>query len=198
MTINKTTMAKNKKCIPLDPARKFKFKVDLEGKIQYFNNYFSEFTGYSITELILKDFSKIFHEDMPKQSFDLLLNELDQNHKSYFVYKGKTKSGECYWGFLRSTQRISNNEIIGYDLEVKLLPQDSIKTFENLYTIVHEIEKNAGKKASEKYLEGYLEERQTNLRDFVLKAIGINEKKAEKYFAIDTDDETKKKKKSWF
>ena len=191
-------MAKNKKCIPLDLSRKFKIKVDLDGKIQYLNPYFSEFTSYSIADLILKDLSKIFDEDMPKISFDILMNEIEQNPKSYFVFKGKMKDEGCYWGFLRSTQRLANNEIIGYDLEIKLLPQNAIKPFENLYSIVNEIEKNVGKKASEKYIEGFLEEKQMDFKDFVLKTIEINEKKADKYFSIDTDEETKKKKKSWF
>ncbi len=191
-------MAKNKKCNSLDPARKFKFKVDLEGKIQFFNSYFTEFTGYSITELILKDFSKLFEEDMPKLSMDVLINEIEKNPKAFFAYKGKTKDGGCYWGLLRSSQRLSNNEIIGYDLEVKLLPQNSVKAFENLYSIIHEIEKNAGKKAGEKYLEGFLEEKNKTFKDFVLEAIEINEKKADKYFEIDEDEKPKKKKKSWF
>jgi PAS domain S-box-containing protein len=191
-------MANNKTCIPLDLSRKFKFKVDLDGKIQYFNKYFSEFTGYSIAELILKDFSNLFDEDMPKSSFDLLLQELEENPKSYFVYKGKTKNGNCYWGLLRSTQRVSGNELKGYDLEVKLLPQTSVNTFENLYSIVNEIEKNVGTKAGLKYLEGFLEEKNISFKDFVLQANDINEKKADKYFSIDVDDNEKKKKKSWF
>ncbi len=199
MTINKTTMSKNKNCISLDPARKFKFKVDLKGRIQYFNPYFTEFTGYKISEKILKDFSVIFENDTPVTAFELLLKEIEANPKSFFVYKGKTKNGDCYWGFLRSTQRISeDNEIIGYDMEVKLLPSNAIDTFENLYTIINEIEKNAGKNAAEKYLEGFLEEKQMSFKDFVLNAVQINEKKADKYFSIDEDNETKKKKKSWF
>ncbi len=198
MTINKSPMAKNKKCIPLELSRKFKFKVDLDGKIQYFNKYFSEFTGFNIAELILNDFSKLFEEDMPQASFDIFLKEIEQNPKSYFVYKGKTKHGNCYWGLLRSKHRISNNELIGYDLEVKLLPMTSINTFENLFSIVKEIENNVGKKAGQKYLEGYLEEKNLTFKDFVLNANEINEKKADKYFSIDTDENEKKKKKSWF
>ncbi len=198
MTINKTTMSKNKNCISLDPARKFKFKVDLKGRIQYFNPYFTEFTGYKISEKILKDFSSIFEDNTPVTSFELLLNEIKTNPKSYFTYKGKTKSGDCYWGFLKSTQRLSdNNELIGYDMEVKLLPSNATSIFENMYSIISEIEKNAGKNAAKKYLEGYLEDKGMNFKDFVLKSVDIDEKKAEKYFSIDEDKETKKKK-SWF
>ena len=199
MTLNNKIMGQHKDCKQLDPERKFKIRVDNNGKILFVNKYFTEFTGYKIHELILKDFSKLFDSDMPKMALQLLIQEIELQPVTYFIYKGVNNDGSCYWALLRSTQNITaQNELDGYNFEVKLLPQVSIEKIDRIYDIVREIEKNAGLDAAVKYFEGYLEEKNMKFKDFILDATKISEKKAKEYFAIDIDSTEKKKKRSWF
>ncbi len=200
MTINNKNMGKSKNCLQLDPARKFKIRVNPEGKILFVNNYFTEFTGYKVHELILKDFSTLFDQDTPKMAMNNILHMIENQDKSYFFYKGKNKDGECYWGFVKSIQNFDEEGAFkGYKFEVKMLPLVSIHKIDNLMDILREIEKNAGAVAAEKYFEGYVEEKGfDNYKDFILNVVEIDEKKADKYFEIDADEEKQKKKKGWF
>jgi len=199
MTINNTNMGKSKNCLQLDPARKFKIRVNPDGKILYVNNYFTEFTGYKVHELILKDFSILFDSDLPKMAMDNILHMIEGQDKAYFFYKGKTKDGDCYWGFVRSTQHYNDEgDFKGYRFEVKMLPQVSINKIDNLMDILREIENNAGIDAAKKYFEGYVEEKGLDYNNFILDVVEITQKKADEYFSIDVDEETKKKKKGWF
>ncbi len=198
MTLNNTNMGQSKNCIQLEPTRKIKIRVDNQGRVMYVNNYLTEFTGYKVHELILKDFSILFDIDMPKMALDKLIELVENEPKAFFIYKGKTKSGECYWGLLKSTQRIVDNELTGYNFEIKMLPAVSISKIDKLFDIIREIENNAGLDAANKYFEGYLEEKGMSFNDFIFDVTEINEKKADQYFSIDADNEVVKKKKGWF
>ncbi len=83
-------------------------------------------------------------------------------------------------------------------IEGKLLPSVAVEKIEKMFSVLTEIENNAGKEASLKYFNGYLEEKEMNINEFVLAIADVNEKKAEKYFEIDEDAISKKKKRSWF
>jgi len=131
---------------------------------------------------------------------DLLEKSADEFQKFYAVLKGKTKNDGCFWSFVKLTQRFNqDNTFAGYLIEGKLLPSVAISKIEKIFSILTEIENNAGKEASLKYFNGYLEEKGVNFNDFVLAIAEVDEKKAEKYFEIDEDAiAPKKKKRSWF
>lgn len=199
MTLNQFNMKNNKDCLHLDIAKKIKIKVDNSRRILYVNDYFTQISGFKIPEVILKTFDYILDSSMPKMAIDILEKAAGEFEKFYFIFKGKTKDNNCYWGFARVTQRFNQqNDFLGYLLEVKLLPSVAISKIEKLYTILTEIEKNAGKEASFKYLNGYIEEKGLNFKEFILAIVEVDEKKADKYFEIDEDAAPKKKKRSWF
>ena len=201
MTLNKnnTIMRNVKNCIQLDATRKMKIKLDPAGNILYVNSYFTEVTNLKVHELILQDFNKILDEDMPAFTIKKIMSNLSEKPKSYFILKGKTKDNNCFWGYVRATQEFKDNgELKGYLLEIKMLPFAAIEKIGHLYEILKEIGNNAGLAAAEKYLDGYLEDRNMDLDSFIFNITGTNEKKVEKYFEIDVDAEPVKKKKSWF
>ncbi len=201
MTINKnnTTMGTNKNCIQLDATRKMKIKLDPNGNILYINHYFTEVTGFKAHELILQEFSKILSEDMPAFAQNKILDIALENDKNYFIIKGITKDGNCYWGFVRSVQEYNeDNTLKDILLEIKMLPLSAIDKVSNLYDILREINNNAGMVAAEKYFDGYLEDRNLDLKSYILAITETNEKKIDKYFAIDVDAQPVKKKKGWF
>jgi PAS domain S-box-containing protein len=192
-------MGNSKDCINLDLTRKAKIKIDLNGKVLYVNNYFSEVTGFKIHEIILKELEDLLHSDMPKMAKRKVLSLGKENRVSYFIFKGKTADNNCYWSFVKMTQEFNEySELKGYLLEIKMLPIGTIEKIDKLYDILREIENNAGIDAADKYLEGYLEEKNYSFNDFILALTEVDAKKIEKYFEIDEDAQPKKKKKGWF
>ncbi len=200
MTLNYDTMAQKKNCIQLDVAKKIKIKIDDKFRILYVNDYFTNVSGFKVSEIILKNFDTILDPSMPKITLDLLEKTAEELPKFYAILKGKTKDGGCYWSFVRVTQRFNQDrEFSGYLLEGKLLPTVAISKIEKMYSVLTEIENNAGKEAALKYFNGFLEEKGVNFNEFVLAIAEVNEKKAEKYFEIDEDAiAPKKKKRGWF
>ena len=197
MTTNNTNMRTSRECIQLDPEKKIKIKIDTYGNVLYVNNYFSQLTKLSISDVILKDISTFFDYDMPKIASKLILEELQKND-SYYVYKGKIKNNGCYWGFVKSIAEYNEqNELKGYLLEVKMLPLKAISKIDKLCDILNEIEKNAGLSAAEKYFYGYIEDKGMTMENFIFNIAEVNKKQAEKYFQIDQDAPNKKKR-NWF
>jgi hypothetical protein len=198
MTTNNANMGISRECIQLDPGKKMKIKVNTDGNILYVNNYFTELTKLSISEVILKDLSVIFDYDMPKIAGKLIFENIQKNNV-YLIIKGRIKDNTCYWGFVKSTIEYNEyNEVKAYVLEVKMLPTKAISKMDKLYDILKEIENNAGVSAAEKYLKGYIEDKGLTIENFILNVTEVNEKDAEKYFEIDEDAPIKKKKRSWF
>jgi hypothetical protein len=198
MTINNANMGISRECIQLNPGKKMKIKVNTDGNILYVNNYFTELTKLSISEVILKDLSVIFDYDMPKIAGKLIFENIQKNNV-YLIIKGRIKDNTCYWGFVKSTIEYNEyNEVKAYVLEVKMLPTKAISKMDKLYDILKEIENNAGVSAAEKYLKGYIEDKGLTIENFILNVTEVNEKDAEKYFEIDEDAPIKKKKRSWF
>jgi hypothetical protein len=198
MTTNNANMGISRECIQLNPGKKMKIKVNADGNILYVNNYFTELTKLSISEVILKDLSVIFDYDMPKIAGKLIFENIQKN-SVYLIIKGRIKDNTCYWGFVKSTIEYNEyNEVKAYVLEVKMLPTKAISKMDKLYDILKEIENNAGVSAAEKYLKGYIEDKGLTIENFILNVTEVNEKDAEKYFEIDEDAPVKKKKRSWF
>jgi len=197
MTTN-NNMKNLKTCIQLDPNRKIRIKLDVNANILFVNNYFSEITKFKVSEIILKDFTSILDEEMPKIAAKVILDGLNKNKKSYQILKIKAKDSECFWSLVRGTQEFDNESYLkGFLLEGKMLPSTAIERINKLHEVINEIEKNVGDKAAEKYLNGYLEEKNVSFNELILKMCEIDDKKADKYFEID-EDKVVKKKKGWF
>jgi len=200
MTLNYNIMGENKNCKHLNVERKAKLKFDANNKILYANNYFLEITNNPIHEIILKDLDLIFHKEMPVSIQELTMTLSRIYPVQYGILKGVTKDSDCYWGFVKTTQNLNeHNEISGYTMEIKLLPNPAVSKIEKLFEVLKEIENNASVDAAKKYLNGYLEEKNMSYQDFIFNITEVNEKKAEKYFEIDSEAvSSNKKKKSWF
>ncbi len=200
MTTNNWTMKKHTACIQMDVDRKIKVKLDTSGKILYVNNYFTEFTGFSVSEVILKDFERLLDPSMPKLTKDKLKDLSNQYSAFHFIIKGAMKADSCYWGFVRVSKTVDKEtgEVKGHLMEIKMLPAGTIPKIEKMFDVLNEIEKNAGLDAALKYFNGYLEERNVGFDEYILSLVEIDHKKANAYFEIDEDQIVKKKKRSWF
>ncbi len=199
MTVNTHIMKQNKRCIQLDVTRKLKIKLDKENHIVYVNNYFSEVTGFKISDIIMKDFAFIVDPSMPRIHLDTFEELAKTKDSFYFIFKGVNKDGSCYWSFAKISRRYNEaGENVGWLIEGKMLPEPAVAKITKLFEVLKEIENNAGVEAAKKYFEGFLEEKNMDFNEFVLAIAGVTEKKALQYFEIDEDAVVKKKKKGWF
>ena len=72
-------------------------KTDLNGKIIYVNEAFCNISGYTQEELTGKPHSMVRHDDMTKQSFEKLWQDLKENKYWHGEIKNKNKDGSFYW-----------------------------------------------------------------------------------------------------
>jgi PAS domain S-box-containing protein len=144
-------------------------KTDPQGIIKYCNDYFIKINGYEKDELIGSPHNIIRHPDMPKVIFKLLWDRLRKRKKLYTLVKNLTKNGNYYWVMTQFDTKTKNKtkEPIEYIAYRKAAPKQAIIQIEQLYKKLVEIEKERGIKGSEKYLRGFLEEREQTYDEFI-------------------------------
>jgi len=72
-------------------------KSDPKGTIIYVNDKFCEVSGYAKDELIGKGHNIVRHEDMPREIFTQLWQEIQQNKTFHALIKNKAKNGKPYY-----------------------------------------------------------------------------------------------------
>jgi len=88
--------------------------------------------------------------------------------KDFFVVvKNLAKSGKYYWSITNFTFKISNGEIDAIYSKRVTANRKSIDFFSKLYKTLLNIEKKKGIEASEKFIIGFLEEKQTDFSSLV-------------------------------
>ncbi len=160
--------------IKLNNKRYIVSKTDAHGIIEYGNDYFVEISGYTEAELIGKPHSIVRHPDMPKVVFKMMWDRINRAQNIMAVVKNLAKDGSYYWVITEFEPKVDpiTNEIISHTAFRKAAPREAIATMEPIYQKLLEIEKSGGVEASEKYLRGFLEERQTTYDEFIDKLVG--------------------------
>ena len=160
--------------IKLNPKRYIVSKTDAKGFIEYGNDYFVEISGYSEAELIGKPHSIVRHPDMPKVVFKMMWDRINRAQNIMAVVKNLAKDGSYYWVVTEFEPKVDpiTNEVISHTAFRKAAPQNAIETMTPIYKKLLEIEKDAGMEASEKYLRGFLEEKQMTYDEFIDQLIG--------------------------
>ena len=160
--------------IKLNPKKYIVSKTDAKGIIEYGNDYFVEISGYSEAELIGKPHSIVRHPDMPKVVFKMMWDRINRAQNIMAVVKNLSKDGSYYWVVTEFEPKVDpiTNEIISHTAFRKAAPQNAIDTMAPIYQKLVEIEKDGGMEASEKYLRGFLEERNTTYDDFIDNLVG--------------------------
>lgn len=155
--------------IKLNPKRYIVSKTDAKGIIEYGNDYFVEISGYKESELLGKPHSIVRHPDMPKVVFKMMWDRINKGQNIMAVVKNMAKDGSYYWVVTEFEPKIDpiSNEIISHTAFRKAAPQKAIDTMAPIYAKLLEIEKEGGMAASEKYLRGLLEEKNTTYDKFV-------------------------------
>lgn len=159
-------------------------KTDVKGNIEYVNENFLDVSGYDDYELIGKPHSIVRHPDMPKIIFKMLWDKLKMGENLHVIVKSLSKTGRYYWVITDyKTTRDLNGEIIAYTSKQQSVNDDIVLKFiEPLYKKLLQIEQSGGAEASEKYLIGFLEERNKTYDQYIedLVATGKDETKKER------------------
>jgi len=147
--------------IKLNTKRYIVSKTNPKGIIEYGNDYFVEISGYTETELIGQPHSIIRHPDMPKIVFKMMWDRIQNNENIMAVVKNLAKDGSYYWVVTEFEAKVDpiTNDIISYTAFRKAAPPKAVEAIAPIYQKLIEIEAQGGMEASEKYLRGYLEEK---------------------------------------
>lgn len=152
-----------------DKSRVIMSKTDHRGIIEYANEVFVDVCGYEDYELMGQPHSIIRHPDMPKVLFKVLWENLKLGGNFHAVVKNLAKSGRYYWVVtdFESTKN-EDGEITHYFGRRRAVPQEIITNYiEPLYKKLLQIEKASGVEYSEKYLIGFLEEKNRSYVEYI-------------------------------
>uniref|UniRef100_UPI00404A3998 PAS domain-containing protein n=1 Tax=Flavobacterium sp. TaxID=239 RepID=UPI00404A3998 len=157
-------------------------KTNPRGIIEYANEVFVDVCGYEDFELMGKPHSIIRHPDMPKVIFKVLWEKLQNGENFHAIVKNLAKSGRYYWVITDfEIAKDENGEIINYFARRKAVPQEVITNhIEPLYKKLLQIEDASGIVYSEKYLNGFLEEKNKSYVQFIMELIYAQEKQEDK------------------
>lgn len=152
-----------------DKTRIIMSKTDAKGYIEYANEAFIDVSGYEDYELMGEPQNIVRHPDMPKVVFKILWDNLKKGNNFHAIIKNMAKNGRYYW--VMTDFEVTKNDkgmITNYFGRRKSVPTDVVfKHLEPLYKRLLQIENTTGVEASEKYLIGFLEERQQDYVGFV-------------------------------
>jgi PAS domain S-box-containing protein len=157
----------------LDPNRIIMSKTDLNGVIEFANDYFVEISGYSRAELMGQPHNIIRHPEMPKVIFKLLWDHIQNGKSIYAFVKNLTKNGQTYWVIAKVDPKIdANGNTISYVSNRRGIPAEIALKVEEYYKILLEIETSNSVSVSEKYFNGLLEELNLDYDTFIQNLLG--------------------------
>jgi len=155
--------------IKLNPKKFIMSKTDPKGIIKYCNNYFIKINGYEKDQLIGNSHNIIRHPDMPKIIFKLIWSRLEKKKKIYALIKNLSKTGKYYWVMTKLDVKTEKTTKLPerYIAYRKAAPKQAVEKIIPLYKKLVEIEAKRGIKGSEKYLRGFLEEREQTYDEYI-------------------------------
>lgn len=149
--------------------------TDPKGIIIETNDIFTKISGYSKEDLIGSSHNLIRHPDMPKIMFKIVWDHIMDKENVMAVVKNLAKDGRYYWvvtDFV--TQVDADRNVINYTAYRRPVHDRVKQAVEPLYKALCAIEDVAGMKASERFLNDYFEDRDTNYDDMVEEIIVKN------------------------
>ncbi|MEO7978372.1 PAS domain-containing protein [Flavobacterium sp.] len=153
-------------------------KTNAFGIIEYANEVFIDVCGYEDYELMGQPHNIIRHPDMPKVIFKVLWENLKKGKNFHAVVKNLAKSGRYYWVITDfEIAKDENGVIVNYFGRRQAVPQEVIALhIEPLYKKLLQIEAASGVEFSEKYLIGFLEEKNRSYVEYIKELIYEYEK----------------------
>lgn len=151
-----------------DKSKIIMSKTDQYGIIEYANDVFIDVCGYDEFELMGMPHNVVRHPDMPKVLFKVLWDNLKKGQTVHPVVKNLSKSGRYYWVLADfEIKKNEKGEIINFYSRRRSVADEVVDKVEGLYDKLLQIEKVSGVSASEKYLNGFLEDKGKSYNDFI-------------------------------
>ncbi|MDO6676816.1 PAS domain-containing protein [Tenacibaculum sp. 1_MG-2023] len=142
--------------------------TDTRGVIEYCNEDFVNSCGYEVHELAGSGHNIVRHPDMPKIIFKLMWQRLKEKRNMVAFVKNLAKSGRYYWvmtDFI--VKENEKGEVTHYKGIRKAAPKKAINEITPLYKKLLEIEGLKDVEASEKFLTGFLDAKNTDYDTYV-------------------------------
>lgn len=152
-----------------DKTKVIMSKTNAFGIIEYANETFVDVSGFEDYELMGQPHNIIRHPDMPKVIFKVLWENLKSGKNFHAIVKNLAKSGRYYWVITDfEIAKDENGVIVNYFGRRQSVPQEVISMhIEPLYKKLLQIETASGVEFSEKYLIGFLEEKNRTYVEFI-------------------------------
>ncbi|TPN85413.1 PAS domain-containing protein [Aquimarina algicola] len=154
--------------IALDDKKMIMSKANPKGIIEYANDYFIEICGYEEHELIGQPHNAVRHPDMPKVIFKLLWEHLNAKKNIHAIIKNLAKDGRYYWVITDFDVKTDDTgEIVSFVARRKAPPRETIEKIDHLYKKILSVEQASGIEVAEKYLFGFLEEKNMTYDQYI-------------------------------
>jgi aerotaxis receptor len=119
--------------IQLDTRAFLVSETDEKGIINFANDEFCKYAGYSIDELIGKPHSIVRHADMPKSAFKDLWDTIKSGKKWRGFVKNRAKNGSYYWVFATVYPFINCDKKKGYISCRRVISDMEKEKYDKLY-----------------------------------------------------------------
>ncbi len=155
--------------ISINPSSLLNCKINNEGIIEYVNQQFCEICGYEEFEIIGESIEKLRHPDMPKIFFEVLRERLAKRESMRLIAKFLAKDGRYYWLMTDFDTKVNNaGEVQAHYNRSIAAPSFAVHKISSIYKILSKIEAKTGNtKTSERYLVGFLEERNLTYNEYI-------------------------------
>ncbi|SEI37898.1 aerotaxis receptor [Allopseudospirillum japonicum] len=153
-TKNKKQHYTSAKEILVDSEHSIISTTDTQGRIQSFNQYFQQISGYSADELLGAKHNLVRHPDIPSQVFSDMWQSLRQGRSWMGIVKNRCKNGDHYWvkAFVSPLMDAQGN-IQGYQ---SVRHQASREEIARAQAVYQRINNGYMPKARPPYLKAYL------------------------------------------
>ncbi|WP_417785037.1 PAS domain-containing protein [Tenacibaculum sp.] len=149
--------------------------TDTRGVIEYCNEDFVESSGYEEYELVGAGHNIVRHPDMPRVIFKLMWERIQNKQNIIAFVKNMAKTGRYYWVMTDFVVKENDKgEVTNYKALRKPAPKKAVQEIIPLYKRLREIEDLNGIEASEKFLKGFLDSKNTNYDVYIEKLITDN------------------------
>jgi PAS domain S-box-containing protein len=150
-------------------AKPIMVKTNVNGIIEYANEYFTELSEYEEFDLVGENIDMIRHPDMPKIIFNLIWEKLLKKQNTIAILKNITKSGSYYWLQAKFDFKVNetSREIQSIYAYYSLPSRKAISELDDLYKKLNGIEMHAGNTVCENYFFGLLEEQDLDYESLI-------------------------------
>ena len=156
-------------------------KLSKDGIIRYVNKHYTDITGYTEAEIIGKSHETLQDPRLPEVISKRIWETIRSSEHAYFASKNYTKNKEFFWTVADIHSKVHENKPTAIFIRRKFLPLEIRAELEQLFQILYEIETHGGgQKVAQKYLEGWLEDRNVScLSEYIMNKFGGVKKLAE-------------------